>query len=339
MTRYITLGIFTIVLFANTLYSNDNKTKLMIGQCLFSENTPEFLDDYKIEAALTLAAGLTKDYKVIGLTERDSVSSIIEESGKEPTALNIARELDVDKILFFNVQQLKNMVRIEMVSKKVKNNKESRGIGYSLLRFRHENDNKPLYDPTILIAVQRALAESENKPELFADLEGSFRVLPAKTTVVGGLMFLNDPNQKDWELFKSKEIISYDVAESIFEAAIESPTHVVYDTESRDSIYAMFNMFGIENFKAPTSYEIKALSDLEVQIYITGMFKRTPEGAEIELHYCDLSEGTLNMIRFVKGKIRNDLIDELRAEVKKLTRELLEIPAKKTSIESDQAEN
>jgi hypothetical protein len=83
-------------------------------------------------------------------------------------------------------------------------------------------------------------------------------------------------------------------------------------------------MYGVENYRSPTQYEIMALNKLEVESYITGIFKRTIHGADIELHLCDIKNNSLDLKRSVSGTIEEDRITELREKLKELTKQLLE---------------
>ena len=85
-------------------------------------------------------------------------------------------------------------------------------------------------------------------------------------------------------------------------------------------------MYGIENCNAPTTYEIEALHKLAVEMYITGVFKKVRKGIETELYLCDLTSGRLDIKKSEKGFFSEDDIDDMRAELKKLTTKLLGLP-------------
>lgn len=303
-----------------------NKSRIMLANVKYYKGIDEHVTDFKVDAALNLAAKFSKKYVLVPLKVRDSVAAEMRDSAKKPTVLNVAKNLDVDELLFVLVNKLQNMVRVEITIKSVEDTtKESAGVGYSLLHYMKLQDDKPLYDPTLLEAIQRAFARAEGDTMMFADAPGSFRVLPAKTLVIGGLMYRDDKSLDEWELFDTKEISSYDAAEAMFDAARESEKYAVYDIPSRDTLYTLFNLYGVENFNAPSSYEIMALSEMDVQRYITGVFERVKKGAEIKLYLCDFKNKSLDILKTAEGSISEDDIDEMRLEVKRLTRKLLGI--------------
>ncbi len=286
------------------------------------------INPLKADAGLVAAVKLSQKYSIAPIAVRDSLAKTLTENGKKPTAKNIAKIMNADKLIFMTINKLKNMIRVEIAAKGPDPaSKASRGIGYALVRYKHKRDNSPLTDPTLLNAIQRAFAASMGDSSMYSHLEGDLQVYPARTLVIGGLIFQNDSRYRDWELFDYKEINSYDAVETIFEAATASKKYVPYDVATRDSIYAMYNMYGVENYKSPSTFELEALSELEVQSYITGMFTRTEEGATIELYLADIEESRLEINKSAAGSINDDDIEEFRSELQKLTRELLDIPA------------
>ncbi len=150
-------------------------------------------------------------------------------------------------------------------------------------------------------------------------------VLAAPTLVVGGLYFINDEKLQQWELFKTKQITSFDAVETIFRQALNSKRYVAFDMATRDSIYAMFNMYAVENYHPASTHEIEALGRFDVKYYITGTFKRTKQGAEIELILSEIIGGKLKAIRTEKSVLAEDNLDEFRESLSNLTSRLLNI--------------
>jgi len=297
---------------------------IMLADVKFGSGTSE-VSISKIEAAIALTAKISGKYELIHNSTRDSIARLMHVDSLETTIIAIARKLNADKVLFIKVNQIKNMLRIDIISGKTGDSASFyQGTGYSLLHYRKEKDNKAVYDPTLLQAVQRAFAVAEKDSMMFAGLEGSFQVYPAKTLAIGGLDFKNDSDLPEWDLFVKKEVYSFDASESIFEQAKESPYYAVYDLDSRDSIYALFNLFGVENFNAPTTHEIEALHALEIDSYITGKFIRVQNGAEIEIHLCDMQNKNFRIMESEKSILESDDLEKMRKLVKDMTEKLLE---------------
>ena len=59
-------------------------------------------------------------------------------------------------------------------------------------------------------------------------------------------------------------------------------------------------------------------------MYLSGIFKRLYGGAELELFLSVINEDHLNIIKSVKGILKKDNIDDLRALAKGLAKKLLE---------------
>ncbi|MFW5701453.1 MAG: hypothetical protein ACOCX7_00740 [Bacteroidota bacterium] len=310
------------------IYSKESKKsakKIMIGTIMPGPGVDTMVVG-KAEPGLALAVGLSREYVLIPNRVRDSIARELAESGQQPTLSGVAKELGVEYIAFVTFSQLKNMLRADIALAMPSSKKNAKnGVGYSLLHFVNQKSGRYLYDPSILESLQRAFADALGRPRLYDSADGSLRVRPAATLVIGGIYFQNNEDLPQWNLFKDKTLNSYDFVETVFEAAVESPEYAVYDVPSRDSIYAMANMYGVENYRSPTRYEIEALYKFEVEAYITGVFRRSESGAEIELHLCDVNKDMLNIKKTVEGTLEEDSIKAMRDRVKYLTRRLLGI--------------
>ena len=341
-----TAFILSLILFVNIASAQDKTADTAGSKPLVFMADANILGDtvnitpVKADAALVAAVKLSQKYSIAPMTVRDSLAQTLAENDKKPTAKKIAEIMNADKLIFMTVNRLKNMIRVEIAAKGPDPaSKARRGIGYALIRYyKQQRDDIPLIDPTLLHATQRAFAAAMNDSSMFSHLEGDLEVYPARTLVIGGLIFQNDSRFRDWELFDYKEINSYDAVETIFKAATESRQYVPYDVASRDSIYAIYNMYGVENYKSPSTFELEALSELEVQSYITGMFTRTEEGATIELYLADIENSRLEINKSAAGSISEDDIEEFREELQRLTRELLDIHASESEQEQKNRE-
>ncbi|NLO20091.1 MAG: hypothetical protein GX121_09520 [Ignavibacteria bacterium] len=324
MKKIFFIGFLLSLLISIEAFSIDSlkvsKKTLFLANVSVAENI-ENLSDYKIEAALSLAIELSNKYRFLSTPEIDSLLKA-NQLKEDLTAIQIAKKLKIEKILFLSINRLANMLRVELKSVLTRDEKKvSNGIGYAQLNYKDTLDNF-IYDAALLLAIQRAFASSENSPNLYADLEGKLIAYPAEPLIIGGIEFQNNKNLPEWHLFNNNAVNSYFAAQTIFEIAKETPRFAVYDLESRDSIYALFNLHIIENYRPPTSYELDALNTLEVTHYITGTFIRNEEGANIELYLCHITKKRLEVIRIESEKLLSDSMEEfskkLRAAAERL---------------------
>ncbi len=330
MWKYIfVLALVPILAFSQsgTPLQQDSIKKVILGKIQFGPGA-DSLSDFKFEAAFNIALSFAKNYRLVPTDYRDSVISSLKEHNSNVTMIDIANECDADIIAVANIGILKNMMRVDLTLADISNRLNYRGVGYDLLNYR-KIDEKPLYDPTLVTATQRAFADALENDSLYKDAPEDYRVLPAAPLVVGGIEFINDLPPQDslmtWDLFAKKEINSFDVCESIFEQAALSKNFATYDLDTRDSLYAMLNLFGTENYTPPTSIEIFGLAKIEVEYYITGKLTQLPFAARLELSLFRINaQGGIFEINNVKGLLKQDSIDELRKVTKKLTQELLE---------------
>ncbi|MCX7735487.1 MAG: hypothetical protein N2319_02125 [Candidatus Kapabacteria bacterium] len=281
------------------------------------------LEASKIEAGLHLACELSKKFRLIPITVRDSVINLMLEQKKDPTAENLAKELQADKVYFAVINRLHNMLRIDLTAFDTKASKKKyKGKGYANLRYREEKTNKIIYDPALLKAFQRAMADAENDSLLFGFLEDNLKVYPAASLIIGGIDFQEDKTLPSWKLYEKKVVTSFDATEIIFNEIKDHPKFAVYDNPSRDSLYSLFHMHIVENYRPPTSFEILALNAMEVDYYITGLLKRVNEGALLEIVLCKVNKKNLEVVKSEKEMIYEDSIEEFRAAVKKSIRRI-----------------
>lgn len=305
----------------NELDSN-SRTLVLLGNVELGPEVQD-LEASKIEAGLNLACELSKKFRLIPITTRDSVISLMLEQKKDPTAENLAKELQADKVYFVVINRLQNMLRIDLTAFDTKTSKKKyKGKGYANLRYREEKTNKIVYDPALLKAFQRAIADAENDSLLFSYLEDKLKVYPAASLIIGGIDFQEDKILPVWKLYEKKVVTSFDATEVIFDEIKDHPKFAVYDNPSRDSLYSLFHMHIVENYRPPTSFEILALNAMEVDYYITGLLKRVNEGALIEIVLCKVNKKSLEVIKSEKEMIYEDSIEEFREALKKCIRRI-----------------
>jgi hypothetical protein len=277
----------------------------------------------KIEAGLHLACELSKKFRLIPITDRDSVINVLSEKKKEPSAENLAKELKADKVYFILINRLHNMLRIDLTAFDQKSPKKKyKGIGYANLRYREQKTDKIIYDPALLKAFQRAIADAEKDTMLYSHLDENLKTFPASSLIIGGIDFQEDQTLPSWKLYDKKVVTSYDATEVIFDMIKDHPKFAVYDNPSRDSLYSLFHMHIVENYRPPTSFEILALNAMEVDYYITGLLKRTIDGAMLELVLCRVNKKSLEVIKSEKEMIYQDSIEEFRTAIRNCTKRI-----------------
>lgn len=300
------------------------KIALLPGSIELGEGA-DSVGEYRVEAALRLCGRISGRYFVLPLSTRDSIAREFFKSGEKPTLSKIARRAGADTVVFVRVSRLKNMLRADLVFAGLDDSAaSSSGFGYAPVRYFYE-DTLRVLDPALLKAIQRAFATCAGDSNMFADSPGKFRTFPANTLVVGGLQFLDDENLDPWDLFQDKIVNAYDAAESMFKQAVKSDRYAVYDLDSRDAIYAKFDMRIVENDKAPTRYEARALYNFEVDEYLTGIIERTERGGELKLIRCAVRENYFEVIDSARTLVRTDDVIELRKGVKDLVGKLYKI--------------
>lgn len=305
------------------IFTDTTKSKLLIADVRISPSAPE-INLNKVEAALNLSAELSEKFTLIPEKLKDSITNEHILKGEQIDVLKIAKFLYADKILFILINRLANIIRADITIVNTKDTSEKRnGVGYSLIHFFDNQTNTPLSDPFLLEAIQRALMNALGDSSLYDHLPENLKVFPAPTIIIGGIEFIDNNSLPDMLLFKNKVIVSYDLCESIFEELSQNHNFVPYDIATRDSMYALANFHIVENYNPPSLIELKILSLFEVEYYITGSYKRIPEGASLEIQLCKIENQMLRIVNSVNAIHKNDDISELRNLAKQLTKKLI----------------
>lgn len=282
----------------------------------------------KIEIAFATACLLSKKYEAVfakevitQLQEKKLPYSDIDE------IKNGLSSIQVEYAAQLKILRLGNILRITLYLDNLTDTLPVQsGIGYSLLTYRIANSKDSiLYDVALLEGIQRALAVTTKEPKLFVGLEGKFQVIPTSTLIVGGLAFIGNDSFPKWDLFKEKTAVSYDAVNTMFLELKDNKNFTTYDIDSRDSLFAMFHLYGLENYQAPTVQEIKAMYANEVTHYITGTFVRTKNGADLELYLCYVNGKTskLNAMFKASAKIKSDSKVEFKETLLSTLKDLL----------------
>jgi hypothetical protein len=305
--------------------TDENKKEKIYVASVYKGRGADSIPTTKFHQAMNYAAMLSGKYELIPPAYVDSVFTAFELKGKKPTAIEIGRKVDSDKILFASLSRLHNMLRVDLqIFNTDDEEKTSTGKGYELMNFYDLKSNEMLIDPSLLKATQRAFADVTGDSLMFDSKTGSYRVYPATSLVISGIAYVGMPDTTDWQLYRNRVISSYDAAETIFEVMRDKPNYITYDIPTRDSIYAMFNMFGIENYMPPTNIEVEALRKLEVDYFISGKISFKKDSAILNLMLFKITPSGQNMVKTVSGTLSEDNTEEFRELLRRKVNELIE---------------
>lgn len=330
LTMNLTKLLFYISLLMITaceLFSANNRQELeaLIIAKIDMSNALKGLTETKVEAAVNLAAIASGKYYLISREYRDSVIEKLIADGETPTIIKAAKQLGVSRILFIKINRLENILRVDLQS--VENdslNTIRSGKGYANLWLRHEETDEILYDPALLSAFQRAFAAAEDS-NMYSKTDSALVVYPAKSLAIGSISYQDKNLPSHWDIIKDKIIGSYEAVETIFQEAKNSKNYIVLDTPSRDSIYALFRLYLIENYTPMSIHEIEALHHLDVDCFISGTLRNKKNAVELELSLFEITEDGYALVKNEQGLIRNDSRKEYIKIIKELTKRLLDI--------------
>ncbi|MFA6571836.1 MAG: hypothetical protein WCT77_11450 [Bacteroidota bacterium] len=298
--------------------------KILLAKITFGRFIDSSVSESKVEAALSLASELSGKFKLIPGELRDSAVAELKQQQAVTSAMAVAGKLNADKIFVVTLNRLQNILRVDISCIQVSSPEvKLHGKGYAHLHYFKEAGDNPVYDPMILAAMQRALADCVGDSLLYEHASGPFRVFPTSSMVVGAIEFVEDSKFPEWEIFSKKVIMSYDLIESVFEEAKNCQDYAVYDVGTRDSMFAMFGYRLVENYRPPAIEELKMYEKFEVKYYISGLIRRVAQGAELELYLSYVDYNKLSIIRKEKGLLQDDNIDALRSLARSLTKRLL----------------
>lgn len=308
-----------------SLFASSVKADIFLPARIINPEYNHPITPNKIDLALTFAFKLLDDHDYISAKVRDSIAEELYQSGDAPELLKVAQFSNANSLLFVRVNVLENIIRtdIDIVNVKDTTNR-SRGHGYALVRYFQGESGEKIYDPSLLTSIQRALAVAMSDSLIFVDSVKGFNVRPLPTLVIGSIYYVDYEVFKDWEIIRNHVVSSFSAVESIFEAANKSEKFVVYDIATRDSIYTKFNLYGIENYAAPSEHELDALYKADIDYFITGSMERSDEGAQVTLSLYKIQHRGLMLINNVEGILEKDKMDVMQNLMRKLTRELIE---------------
>ena len=327
--RYLILLSTFLLINLNFIYSQPQQRKsssvkplkLFLAGIEIGKNL-EDLNPSSVEAALAFSMMLTNFFDIVPPKYIDSIRTEWKKNEKTFTIVDLAKYFEADFLIYINLNRFKNILRCDITLLFEKDyQKKSNGTGYAFLNYQDTISKKFLYDPSILIALQRAFAVAVKDSNLFAKSKNPIRPLP--TLVITGIEFKRKEGLPTWSLFANSVVNSYFLVEKMFEVISKSNKYQPFDIETRDSIYATFNFFAPENYKAPNQMELYALRQFEVETIITGSFEQTIEGGELTLILAKFTSVGLTEINRVKGIVTKDSMLEFEKVVEELTNKLV----------------
>lgn len=301
-----------------------SKPTIMIAEVILGNEMPLQLIA-KTDAAMAIALGASDRFRYIPFAARDSVAGLFRSLHAEPTAYNVGQEIKAEAIMFIRMRQLGNLLRVDIQAKTGNDYVESvSGVGLALLRYR-DSSNAIVYDPTIVEAIQRAMCSITGDSNLYAHVEdSSYMVFPAEPLVFLNMKFDNKKQKSSWAIFQDNEVNSFYALQLLFESA-NSLKHVIpIDLDTRDSVYAIKQIYGVENYVQSSKEELKVLFDIGFVYAINGNIEKTPDGAELTLTLSEItSQSTLKKVKSLTAGYSDDSMEGFKKTAIKLLRRLL----------------
>lgn len=316
--RYVTSTLLVCTVWvglATAMAQADVHQGLIIGR-INVDSTDCAITAGKVEAGTSVALSLTSTLRLIPNVVRDSLLASLPASKR--TIVDAVSATRAYGALFITTRRIANLVRTEVVLTTGSDLKEQgRGVGYGLLRYKNSSDESALADPAILASVQRALCVALQDSSLYAKAESDFRVVPTALVTLGGIAFVDSTQQKAWNLFAEKVVVSYDGAETIANEASALEKLTLIDLETRDSMYVKAGLYVVENYQTVSVSEIGLLRAFEVRYVIIGTLLRTQQGATLTLQLCELvSPVAYKQIRSSSATCGEDTKGAFRAAIK-----------------------
>ena len=302
--------------------NNNERIKIYIARTVIGLGIDTSLfNPQKIFAAIDFITMINQNYELIPNSAIAEAKQRIEQPF---TAFDVAREVSADRIFVITVEQLMNVLRAEIISANPQTpDSTSVSEGFASLHFFRKSTNDPIYDPTLLVALQRAFAVSENDSLMFKPQNDDYFIKPVPNLVICGIEFVNDSTLTHWEIFTNPLTTSYEYTELIFETINRSNDWMVFDIESRDAIYGLFNLFFIENHIAPSINELSALMQFGINYFISGRLERNRDGATFTLFLNKNHPDRVEVIKSVSETLHSNDIIEPKNIIRRLAKELI----------------
>ncbi len=278
----------------------------------------------KALAAMNLTLEFTKQYQLIDPDEIDSVANALAKQRSRVTAVELARALRAELSVQIRVSRLANILRSDMILMRGDSlEKRVFSKGYDFIRYKSVKDDANLIDPALLRSFQRAFASALGDSALYDSLPEKFAARPARTVVISGFEYKDNPEfSPPWELFTDKMHSSFYMSDKIFEYGHGSKNYVLFDLESRDTIFALNNMHFVENYKSVSMAELKLFERFDVDCVVSGEVERTAEGARLTLYLLSIRGGSVFLDKTATAILKEDSLSEVDKKIKKLTEDL-----------------
>ncbi len=321
------LAISSMMISCSSVSNNKSDLPLiMLGRADFKGDSTS-LNIQKFDAALNLALKISGKYNYFGLNQ---IQQFI---GDNPDYANskineIAEKIGADYVAVAQVNTLLHIMRTNISLNRLDNIEKSvSGAGYEVVNYYDANNNGLIYDTSLLNSLMRALSTATNDSTLFAKDTIGISIKPVPTLAIGTIAFISDKEiSDDWKIYLEKEVNSYAAVETIYDIIKYSKSYVVYDIETRDTVYKLFGFHIVENYTQPSTHEIKALYQMAVDYYVAGSLNMSDSGAELVLGIYSITKEGLKPIKTEKESFVDDSRMVLLEHIIRATKRLFDQP-------------
>lgn len=287
-----------VALLVCPLRSADDAERVLLTRIERTANCVDIAPQ-KVEAGAVLAFRLSGRYELV--TPGDSLAGAL---GAASSLDSIAARLGIEWQAAIRLDRFQNLLRAEIELRR--GDRLRSGSGFALVRHRWEEGDRPLADPALLEALQRALCVAVGDSALYTrnDSDG---VRPAPLVAVTSIELRNNPSLPNWELFDDAIATSYSGVLAAITGGQRSRRSIVLDLDTRDSMYALFKLYEPEPGMPPSREEIAALAYFGVEAIVSGMLERTNDGATLELRlYRIAPDGSAQLVARRRRSIGDD---------------------------------
>jgi hypothetical protein len=309
--------VLLLLLFISVYSLSANPAKVLISSVTKGKEA-DSIDAHRIVAASKLAIDMTKSYITIpDSTRRNYIKAHVGMANAD----SIAKALGATFLVSTGINTFHEMMRANITLTNIKTKKELKGFGFAPIRY--IKDGMAIYDVALVQSIQRALMSALQDSALYSHQPKDYNTKPAETLVIGGFIFDENKEPFIWKMFSNKSISSYFASATIFDAAKDADNFATYDLSTRDSMYAAFNLYLLENSSPPGTQEVKILNVFGVQNYIFGSIKRIDNYAEVKIMLAKVKDDKLVIYRTEKNILRKDNDDLFAEMIKTMTRKIL----------------
>lgn len=299
---------------------------VMLGKVDFKGDSTS-LNIQKYDAALNLALKISGKYSYFGISQ---IQQFLKENPEYSNSKisDIAKQNDVDYLAISQVNTLKHIIRTNIALNSISDDFQSQnGIGYDEVNYIDSKSGELVYDTSLLNSLMRALSSATKDSLLYVKKDLDINIKPVPTLVIGSIAFLDNSDAEDeWNLYLDKEISSYSAVETIYDIIKYSNDYVVYDTETRDTVYNLFGFHIVENYSQPSNHEIKALYQMAIDYYVAGSLVKSDDGAELMLGIYLITNDGLKAVKVEKENFTDDSRMVFLEHINRATKRLFNLP-------------